>query len=278
MESTKQPTTIKENILLILKGKNIEKKLFITSIISSLITLGIFWFYLYMNIANGYQAKGDETLAFLIMAMIAWVGLFVPTAILFFYDAKKAIFPSIPFALIILFFLGSAIALIDQKTGFLIVNPYREFAVWSYNSIKNGSDTNLNNNNQYTPTVPPLENEVPVVTQKILPEAKILYPNGDEILCSNRDSEIKWSVPSDMDIISVYVTSPTLKYRVGLFKATNNELNTHGEGDIPWNLKDEDGNTIHVGETYKIFIVGKYLGRILSDESDKSFSIISCEG
>ncbi len=277
MEITPQP---EQNIIRKLfsrfKGKDFEKNIYIVSIISSVITLGIFWLYLYVNIANGYQARGNETLAFLIMSMIAWVGLFIPTAILFFFDKKKAILPSLPFALIIIFFLGSAIALIDQKTGIAIVDPYRKFAEWSYNTIKRIQDPNaifkreavFKRGYNITPTIGPLPEY----------DAKIIYPNGDEILCSNKDTEIKWSVPTNMDIVTIFIMSPTLRSRIGIFKATNNELASPGDGDIPWNMKDDTGSTIPAGEAYKIYIEGKYGDKIIKDTSDKSFSIINCEG
>ncbi len=128
-----------QNLIPTPKKKISEKVLFLGSIFASLLSLVIFWLYLYINIANGAQSKGEDTLIFLTIAIIIWVVLCIPTVVLFFYNWKKATISFLPFVLVILFFVGSAIAMFDYRIGATLISPYRNFALWSTKTINDPS-------------------------------------------------------------------------------------------------------------------------------------------
>lgn len=109
----------------------------------------------------------------------------------------------------------------------------------------------------------------------------IISPNGGEQFCYGNNAKIEWSVQGVnlMERVSLAVRDRYIvdsEYPLGSYRATTTGTSIAGKGSIFWKVGETKGIPLPSGKNYEI--VARTLDgfNVLTDTSDKVFSVGSC--
>ena len=120
-------------------------------------------------------------------------------------------------------------------------------------------------------------------------ELRLITPNGDEQLCLGDNFIIKWETPPDVQAVTLIVrkagAAPINSFTIGVYPTLLDKEKELGTGNFTWEVGKvesrygsiEKPEPLLPGLAYEMFVKATSYNQLLTDGSDKIFSISDCK-